>query len=111
MFKSDGMFSVRSFRFSLEGQPEVMSGEAGLLCKGVCPPKVQIFVCQLVRGRVLVKDLLYRFGMRSITDWDYSMCLKDNESIDHLFLYYDWAWKVWMDCYLLGMLTVAWLPI
>lgn len=88
MFNVDGMFSVCSFRLSLEGQPFVEREKVGLLWKIVCPPKVQIFMWQLVKGRVLVKDLLYIFGMRSVTNRKCPIYLKENEIVDHLFLHY-----------------------
>ncbi|KAK3206725.1 hypothetical protein Dsin_020771 [Dipteronia sinensis] len=32
--------------------------------QGVCPPKIELFVWQLLHGRVLVKKVLYRFSMQ-----------------------------------------------
>ncbi|KAK2636977.1 hypothetical protein Ddye_031769 [Dipteronia dyeriana] len=61
---SKGCFTVKSFWKCFE------VGNAGVrsvftrVWLGVCPPKIEIFVWQLLHGRTLVKVVLNRFGFR-----------------------------------------------
>ncbi|KAK3229395.1 hypothetical protein Dsin_001276 [Dipteronia sinensis] len=74
-------FSVSSFRRQLEdyGDIDTMAAPFDSLMswRGLCPPKIEVFVWQLLRGRVLVKGVLKRFGYKpsagsargSLQDW------------------------------------------
>ncbi|KAK1572473.1 hypothetical protein Q3G72_033082 [Acer saccharum] len=63
VYSSNGIFSVKSFRHRLESTSEDYRDSSNLLWKGLCPPKVEIFVWQLQRGRISVKDVLVRRGL------------------------------------------------
>ncbi|KAK3221461.1 hypothetical protein Dsin_008486 [Dipteronia sinensis] len=56
-------FSVMSFRKALEDIEYSNVWLDRLLWRGICPPKVEFFTWQLLRGRVFVGDVLRRFGM------------------------------------------------
>ena len=63
--------------------------------QGVCPPKVEFFVWQLLKGRVLVKQVLNKFGISSIVSLACPLCNEEDESVDHLFIQCRLAWKIW----------------
>ncbi|KAK3219659.1 hypothetical protein Dsin_013629 [Dipteronia sinensis] len=52
-FSSNGLFSVRSYRASLEGQLVDVDLFNRWIWNGIFPPKVQNFAWQLMRGRIL----------------------------------------------------------
>ncbi|KAK3199391.1 hypothetical protein Dsin_022806 [Dipteronia sinensis] len=52
---SDGKFSVRSFRWKFEDHNTDNLVDSNLVWQGVCPPKVEIFIWQVLRGRVMVR--------------------------------------------------------
>ena len=64
---------------------------------GFCPPKIEIFV-QLIHGRVLVRDVLSRFGVHSGLDNGCVLCEDNEEDINHLFLHCNWTWNLWLKC-------------
>ena len=72
--------------------------------KGLCPPKVELFLWQLLRGRVMVREVLRRFGVVLNGDSGCPLCNDPIESVDHLFLLCPWSWGLWMYC--LGWWTV-----
>ncbi|KAK2649624.1 hypothetical protein Ddye_017113 [Dipteronia dyeriana] len=63
--------------------------------KGWCPSKIEIFAWQLLRGRVLVADILQRFdvGVDSVC----KLCNKELETLNHTFIHCDWSWKMRND--------------
>ena len=65
---------------------------------GICPPKVEVFDWQLMRGRIIVKKVLMQFGFNVAFGLDYSLCNYGVETIDHLFLSYSWTWGLWIGC-------------
>ena len=65
---------------------------------GHCPPKVEMFVWQLIHGRILVKEVLLIFGVQLVDDLLCPLCAEKMESIDHLFLLCGWAWNIWQCC-------------
>ncbi|KAK2647643.1 hypothetical protein Ddye_015132 [Dipteronia dyeriana] len=62
---------------------------------GCVPPKVEVFLWQLLKGRILVRDVLYNFGMPLPASTVCLLCECESESINHLFLHCDWSWKLW----------------
>ena len=94
----NGCFSACSFRLRLESFCSINSLISAMLWHGIYPPKVEIFVWQLLRGRVLVRDLLSRFGLEVGDEWRCPLCGRWVETIDHLFLFCDWSWGLWKAC-------------
>ena len=47
------------------------------------------------KGRLLVKEVIGRFGMSHLGNFDCPLCGKFFESIDHLFLHCAWTWNLW----------------
>ena len=93
----DGLFSVGSLRRFLDQEVAVTNSSFDLIWCGYCPPKVEIFLWQLIRGRVMVKDVLGWFGFVPGKP-DCVLCNGHVETIDHLFLHSDWSSKVWLAC-------------
>ena len=93
IFNSDGRFSISSFRSALEEQDVAIQASDMLPWKGLTPPKVELFLWQLLKGRVMVGNVLKRFGlslaMRCL------FCKADKESLSHVFLHCPWSWKIW----------------
>ncbi|KAK3217735.1 hypothetical protein Dsin_011705 [Dipteronia sinensis] len=65
---------------------------------GVVPPKVDLFIWMLAKGRVLVGDLLPKFTGGLIKRQLCPFCMKTVESIKHLFLSCYWSWVLWSNC-------------
>ncbi|KAK3212019.1 hypothetical protein Dsin_016725 [Dipteronia sinensis] len=95
-FIPSGIFSVSSFRRRLEELDNGSPAGFTLLWNGTCPPKVELFLWQLVRGRVLVADVLHRFGVG--VSLVCKLCNNENETLNHVFLHYAWSRKVWYHC-------------
>ncbi|KAK2645244.1 hypothetical protein Ddye_020439 [Dipteronia dyeriana] len=96
-FTPSDLFLVSSFRKQLE---EIGGGAAagiGLPWKGISPPKVEFFIWQLLKGRVLVVDVHQRFGCG--VDLICKLCNKEIETLNHTFIHCDWSWKVWSECF------------
>ncbi|KAK2640528.1 hypothetical protein Ddye_028323 [Dipteronia dyeriana] len=76
------------FMRCLEESSAHESSVALFLWKGLCPPKVDIFLWQLLRGRTLVKEVIHRLGGGQLVDLICPLCGEGDESVDHLFLLY-----------------------
>ena len=95
-FCPNGGFSVKSFRRCLEEVGETASLEVcPFIWMGIVPPKVEIFLWQLSKGRTLVSEVLCNFGMIQMAHAKCLMCGSDSESINHLFLHCVWSWRLW----------------
>ena len=57
----------------------------------ICPPKVEIFVWQLLKGGVMVKQVIQRFGLSTGSNPLCPMCNNEEESVNHLFIHCRWA--------------------
>ncbi|KAK3193124.1 hypothetical protein Dsin_024434 [Dipteronia sinensis] len=88
---SNGLFSVWSFRRCLENENYVLSERSNLMWQGICPLKVEVFIWQMIKGRVMVKELLQRFDNGSLSDMSCSLCNTDVETVNHLFLHCQWS--------------------
>ncbi|KAK2662605.1 hypothetical protein Ddye_001179 [Dipteronia dyeriana] len=76
---SDGLFTVGSFRRSLEDALVDVLLIPKLLWKGLCPPKVDVFMWQLRKGRIIVKELLIKFVLwRLYMNWWGVQCCLNN---------------------------------
>ncbi|KAK3199587.1 hypothetical protein Dsin_023002, partial [Dipteronia sinensis] len=95
---SNGLFSVGSFRRELEDSTNGTNLVPKFLWKGICPSKIELFLWQMWKGKVFVKEVLYRCGMGHISNMECPLCGKDGESIDHLFLQCSWLKALWQTC-------------
>ncbi|KAK3206963.1 hypothetical protein Dsin_021009 [Dipteronia sinensis] len=89
----NGSFSVQSFRRCMEGEVSEDCHKTAQIWNNYCPPKVEIFCWNLLKERVMVKDVLSRFGM-DLSCPLYGNCI---ETVDHLFLHCSWTWKLWLE--------------
>ncbi|KAK2639091.1 hypothetical protein Ddye_026886 [Dipteronia dyeriana] len=81
----NGLFTVSSFRRNLEGIVEASSSIQKVIWNGICPSKVEVFLWQLYKGKVLVREVLQRFGMGHLIVLDCRLCSHEAETVDHLF--------------------------
>ncbi|KAK2638878.1 hypothetical protein Ddye_026673 [Dipteronia dyeriana] len=96
--ESSRVFTVKSFTKCLEGSRTGEVVDFSEVWQGLCPPKVKIFVWQLIHGRVLVRDVLKKIGLPSNMS---SLCPIGQvfeESVDHLFPHSTWSWGLWQAC-------------
>ena len=97
----NGLFTVRSFPYCLE---KARSGSCqdntfmSFIWKGICPPKTEIFIWQLIKGTVLVCEVMWKFGMVNLANCECLMCGLVVESINHLFLTCVWSCELWRIC-------------
>ncbi|KAE8704873.1 hypothetical protein F3Y22_tig00110435pilonHSYRG00103 [Hibiscus syriacus] len=62
---------------------------------GNAPPRVELFVWQLVQHRVPVKEELAKRGVAEIVDQRCVLCGREVESVSHLFLHCRVVWGLW----------------
>ncbi|KAK3189625.1 hypothetical protein Dsin_029186, partial [Dipteronia sinensis] len=65
---------------------------------GIFPPKVEVFTWQLLKGRILVRNVLSRLGMNQMVSIDCPICSTEIETIDHIFLHCAWSSQLWATC-------------
>ncbi|KAK2653494.1 hypothetical protein Ddye_013350 [Dipteronia dyeriana] len=94
----NGMYTVSSFIRSLERNSEVSSSIYKVIWNGIGHSKVKVFLWQLYRGRVLVREVLLRFGMAHLSVVVCPLCSREVETIDHLFLHCPWTLNLWKGC-------------
>ena len=94
----DGIFSALSFRNCLEDLVAEASPNHSFIWQGVCPPKVETFVWQLLKERVMVRQVLKKFGIGNGVDMECPFCNSVEKSINHLFLHCSWTKEVWLRC-------------
>ena len=82
---ADGMFSVKSVWTNLEGRSADDKEGFESIWRGFVPLKIEVFVWQMLHGRVLVRQVLYRFGLNVDNILECPMCGDFEETIDHLF--------------------------
>ncbi|XVF39326.1 hypothetical protein PTKIN_Ptkin01aG0025500 [Pterospermum kingtungense] len=63
------------------------------LWAGMAPPKVEFFCWQVFKGRLPVKECLFSRGLLNINDLNCAFCMKERESVNHLFLHCEFSWK------------------
>ncbi|KAK3206389.1 hypothetical protein Dsin_020435 [Dipteronia sinensis] len=78
LHNSSGVFSVASFRRSLECPLDNERMDSNFIWQRLCPPKVEIFAWHLFKGRVIVRKLLIRLGSSLVSDERCPIC-KDGE--------------------------------
>ncbi|KAK3199049.1 hypothetical protein Dsin_022464 [Dipteronia sinensis] len=62
----NGLFSVASFRRGLEELTYVSWSIKRVIWNGICPPKIEVFLWQLYRGKLMVRELGEGLGMAGI---------------------------------------------
>ncbi|KAK3194324.1 hypothetical protein Dsin_025634 [Dipteronia sinensis] len=58
-----GLFTVSSFRRCMEESTHLNSLDVKTMWQGTNPPKVELFVWKLLRGRIMVREVLHHFGV------------------------------------------------
>ncbi|KAK3211993.1 hypothetical protein Dsin_016699 [Dipteronia sinensis] len=61
IYNSNGIFLVRSFRRCLEEEDREAQTVSKLIWQGICPQKIEVFVWQLIKGRIMVKEYMEHF--------------------------------------------------
>ncbi|XP_020982428.1 uncharacterized protein LOC110273583 [Arachis duranensis] len=69
---------------------------ANEIWKGLVPPKVELFTWFILIGRVNTKERLRRFGIIEGNDNLCVLCKKEVETVQHLFVTYEYSWQVWI---------------
>ncbi|KAK3195553.1 hypothetical protein Dsin_026863 [Dipteronia sinensis] len=107
---------MTSFRRELEKTLTETELAPKFLWKGIYPPKIEIFLWQLWKGKIFVKEVLNRYGMGNLPDLECPLCHKEIESIDHLFTQCSWSMVLWQTCmswwdvsYCMSPSTTEWL--
>ncbi|KAK2654085.1 hypothetical protein Ddye_013941 [Dipteronia dyeriana] len=91
IFCPNGIFSVSSARRCLEQVDCNDMGEFFLSTQCICPPKVDVFVWQMLKGRTMVRDVLKRFGLTVTGSSLCPFCNNNYETSNHIFLLYGWS--------------------
>ncbi|KAK3206849.1 hypothetical protein Dsin_020895 [Dipteronia sinensis] len=96
--RSDGIFSVGSFRNSMEKASITNADKHMFVWQGASPPKIEIFLWQLLKGKVIVRKMLQRLGLDLSASIMCPLCDQKEETVDHIFLRCWWSWKLWTQC-------------
>ena len=91
--------SVKSFSEIVQNCESLSVSFLNSVWVGIVPPKVELFCWQVLRERVVVKMELVK---RNLLSSERSLCTFFNivfESVNHLFLHCQVAWKLWTTCY------------
>ncbi|KAK3224854.1 hypothetical protein Dsin_004716 [Dipteronia sinensis] len=91
-----GLYTVSSFRRCVEDYNAEEVSEFGKVWYGFSPPKVELFIWQLLHGRILVCEVLKRYGISNRGACP--LCGRSEETVDHLFLFCPWTSSVWNSC-------------
>ncbi|KAK2646301.1 hypothetical protein Ddye_021496 [Dipteronia dyeriana] len=95
---SSGLFSFGLFWKGLEESWSFESFVFKDIWQGICPPKIEVFLWQSLRGKVLVKDAMQRYGMNHIKDMDCSFYRSGTETMDYVFWLCMWSSSLWEEC-------------
>ncbi|XP_039028563.1 uncharacterized protein LOC120162494 [Hibiscus syriacus] len=83
--KGDGLFSAKSCRLTISGSTRGNFQWSKWVWSGLVPPRVQTFLWQLSHHKVAVRVELKKRGV-PLENVLCPLCLKDEETIQHLFL-------------------------
>ncbi|KAL9691774.1 hypothetical protein QQ045_012200 [Rhodiola kirilowii] len=89
---SNGVFSLKSFRRSIQTHSPVLSWTKALWCSWL-PPKVTLFMWRLFLGALPTDNRLTSLGLPIVSR--YPCCLSAVETINHLFFEGDWGKALW----------------
>ncbi|KAK2651413.1 hypothetical protein Ddye_011269 [Dipteronia dyeriana] len=87
MFSPNGKFYVNSFWEKLDDGNSENFKALTWVWQGFNPPNIEIFVWHLLHGRVMVKEVLKKFGVLYEMSEECPLCSAKMETVDHLFLY------------------------
>ncbi|KAK3221941.1 hypothetical protein Dsin_008966 [Dipteronia sinensis] len=103
-FSHDGKFSMGSFRLCLEESGLTSLLDHKFIWKKICPPKIQIFIWQALRGWLMVRQILQKFGVGLVTSmachlcnsegWQ-GLCSEDKNSRAWNTLFVALLWSIW----------------
>ncbi|KAK3204677.1 hypothetical protein Dsin_018723 [Dipteronia sinensis] len=96
----DGQFTVRSFQRCLEDIRVKEFYNEDNIWQRICPSKVEIFTWHLIKGRIMDKKVMHRFGFDPSQSLNCKLCNEVPYVIGHLFLHYPWTWELWYSCML-----------
>ncbi|KAK0574763.1 hypothetical protein LWI29_028697 [Acer saccharum] len=97
-FCSNGIFTVSSFRRCLEDSAmEAITVDSNFCWQGICPHKIEVFTWQLLSGRIMVSNVMNRFGFSPNMAVECPFCKSEEETIDHLFLHCIRASEIWVS--------------
>ena len=75
----------------MESPGIILDNGPAFIWRGICPPKISVFLWQLWKGKVFVKEYVHKCGMGQVVNLECAFCHDDIESIDHLFLHCAWS--------------------
>ncbi|EOY33608.1 Uncharacterized protein TCM_041538 [Theobroma cacao] len=92
-----GDFSVKDFC-----RNHVCNGSGGSnkwrqVWANLAPHRVEVFVWQILHGRVAVKAELVKWGLMSLSSTCYPLCHQVIETINHVFIYCFESWCIWSE--------------
>ena len=103
-----GSYNVKSF-FNLihssNGDDSGMHNYANVVWRSLTPPKSKLLLLFLMIGKLNTKDRLQRLNFMQGLESTCALCKVGTESIEHLFCYCPFTWKVW--CSLLSWWGVS----
>ncbi|KAK2662495.1 hypothetical protein Ddye_001069 [Dipteronia dyeriana] len=90
-FCPKGLYSVSFFLKCVEDFGDKDVSEFDEVWCGFIPSKVELFIWQLLHGKILVREVLIRFGLWLGIGVACSLCGESSEAVDHLFLLCPWT--------------------
>ncbi|KAK2660964.1 hypothetical protein Ddye_007497 [Dipteronia dyeriana] len=96
IFCPNGKFSVSSFRSTLEDSDMEVNSDHTFFWQKLCPSKMETFLWQLLKERTMVQQVLNKLGINNSSSMMCSLCSKEMETIDHLFLHCPWTRELWI---------------
>ncbi|KAE8705946.1 Autophagy-related protein 18b [Hibiscus syriacus] len=92
----DGVYSVQSCSRLVSSLSESDNSWLEIVWKGFVPPKVEIFIWQIIHQKFVVKTVLMRRGVRNIESPLCVLCGVEPESVRHLFFSCVQVWQIWV---------------
>lgn len=110
MWKSEasGNYTTKSFcRYTLSTSVNV-DGVWKQVWANIAPHWVEIFVWQLLQGKIGVKEEFVKRGVNLNSDLQCVLCNVEKETCDHLFVNCNESWKIWTGwCRLWGTMWIS----
>ena len=101
-YHSFSIFSTKSFTqaiLNMQTGNHGMYSHAAKVWRRVAPPKVEMLVWFVVLGKLNTKDRLAGLNIINNDDVCCVLCNDHEESIEHLFFSYKYAWQLWCSCF------------
>ena len=107
--EGDEVYSVRSLCKDVENNMSYQCGAEKLVWKGIAPPKIKCFDWLALQQRIATRHLLWSWGILPPgTSILCPLCSDHVETIDHLLLHCEFAWRIGFSC--LNWWGVSWVP-